>query len=238
MPMHFTPLGDSALIVEIGSCIDEPTHRRVQAVMAQLTQAGLAAVTELVPAYTTVTVFYDPMAAVSAGAPVNDIAGWLTQQIQSVLLHGNAVSPQVRPGRLVEIPVCYGGDYGPDLPEVAERRRLAPADVVRLHSTSEFFVYLLGFSPGFAYMGGLPPALALPRRASPRKIVPPGSVGIVNDQTCIYPQATPGGWNLIGRTPLRLFTPGAQSPTLLQPGDRVRFRAVTPEEFARLEGQP
>jgi KipI family sensor histidine kinase inhibitor len=127
--------------------------------------------------------------------------------------------------REVQIPVAYGGDDGPDLTDVAAHTGLAPDEVVRRHCAGEYVVYLLGFLPGFAFMGGLPPELATPRRAEPRTAVPARSVGIGGEQTGIYPLASPGGWNLIGRTPLELFDPSAKEPTLLRPGDRVRFVA-------------
>ncbi|MFI5336965.1 MAG: 5-oxoprolinase subunit PxpB [Opitutales bacterium] len=234
--MQITPLGDGALILELGERMDEPTHHRVQAALAVLDQAPLPGVTELVPAYTTITVFYDPVKAVAAGAPPADIAGWLGAQVRTRVADAGA-GVRVE-GRRVEIPVCYGGKFGPDLAEVAQRTGLPAEEVVRRHAAAEYLVYLLGFSPGFAYMGGLPEALVLPRRTVPRTSVPAGSVGIANDQTCIYPQATPGGWSLIGRTPLRLFDPSQDPPTLLRAGDRVRFRAITPEEFAPGEGKP
>jgi len=149
----------------------------------------------------------------------------------------SAAAGAVRPGRELVIPVAYGGDFGPDLAEVAERTGLSPEKVIARHTAAEFLVYLLGFSPGFAYMGGLPAELAVPRRTVPRTSVAPGSVGMVNDQTCIYPQATPGGWNLIGRTPWALFDPAKDPPTRLRAGDRVRFRAIKPEEFSHEEGK-
>jgi KipI family sensor histidine kinase inhibitor len=126
-------------------------------------------------------------------------------------------------GRRIEIPVAYGGEYGPDLADVAAHTGLTPAEVVRRHSAGDYVVYLLGFLPGFAFMGGLAPELATPRRAEPRTAVPASSIGIGGEQTGIYPVVSPGGWQLIGRTPLSLFDPTAESPTLLRPGDRVRF---------------
>jgi inhibitor of KinA len=137
----------------------------------------------------------------------------------------------VKRGRLVEIPICYEADFAPDLALVAQARGLAPEEIIRLHQATDFLVYMLGFAPGFPYLGGLPEKLAVPRRASPRPQVAPGSVGIIGTQCCIYPIETPGGWNLIGRTPLRLFRPELDPPVLLQPGDRVRFVAITRARF-------
>lgn len=230
--MRITPLGDTALIIEIGEKIDEATHHRVQAATRLLDAAKLPGVWEAVPAYTTVTLFYDPMktAAAADGDPVL----WLSAKATDALAKlPRSVSG--KGGRVVEIPVCYGGEFGPDLEEVAQRTGLAPEEVVRRHAAVDFLVYVIGFAPGFPYMGGLPEELAMPRRATPRTKVPPGSVGIINDQTCIYPLATPGGWNLIGRTPTKMFRPRQDPPAFLQAGDRVRFRGITPEEFRTLE---
>lgn len=230
--MRITPLGDTALIIEIGDRIDEATHHRVQAATRLLDAANLPGVWEAVPAYTTVTLFYDPLKA--AAAAQGDPVAWLGTKAAEVLGKlPRSVGP--RGGRVVEIPVCYGGEFGPDLEEVATRTGLPPGEVVRRHGAAEYLVHVIGFAPGFAYMGGLPRELAVPRRETPRTKVPPGSVGIVNDQTCIYPLPTPGGWNLLGRTPTRMFRPQQEPPTFLEAGDRVRFRAITPEEFRILE---
>jgi KipI family sensor histidine kinase inhibitor len=134
--------------------------------------------------------------------------------------------------RWVEIPMCYGGKFGPDLAAVAAHTGLSEAEVIRRHSAGSYRVFLLGFVPGFAYLGGLDPQLATPRRETPRARVEPGSVGIAGTQTGVYPLAAPGGWQIIGRTPLSLFRPQETPPTLLHPGDRVRFRVVEPQEFA------
>jgi inhibitor of KinA len=136
---------------------------------------------------------------------------------------------------LVEIPVCYDPEYALDIDDVARRANISPGEVVRLHSSAEYRVACIGFVPGFPFLTGLPKELATPRRDMPRKEIPPGSVGIGGAQTGIYPLRSPGGWNLIGRTPLRLFDPGKNPPTLLQAGDRVRFRAVTRDEFESLK---
>jgi KipI family sensor histidine kinase inhibitor len=138
--------------------------------------------------------------------------------------------------RIVDIPVCYGGEFGPDLDEVAELCGLAADEVVALHVGGEYLAYMIGFAPGFPYLGGLPDKLAVPRKAVPRLRVPAGSVGLAGQQTGIYPLASPGGWQIIGRTPIRLFTPERMPPTLLQAGDIVRFRVISHEEYDRLAG--
>jgi len=231
--MQIIPLGDTALLMEIGDTIDESTHRRVQAAWQALAAAPLPGVSELVPAYTSVTVFYEPRQVVEAGAPAAGIADWLADKVKERLKHPPKL--EKNKGRTIEIPVCYDGEFGPDLGLVAKQARISPEDVVKRHSKAEYLVYLIGFAPGFPYLGGLPKELATPRHAKPRMVVTPGSVGIAGNQTGIYPLATPGGWNLIGRTPLKMFRPAEDPPSLLRAGDRVKFRAVSREEFARLE---
>lgn len=234
MNPSITPLGDHALSVTLADQIDAASSRRVQAAAAWLANPPLPGVAEIVPAATTVTLFYSPAALVAAGAPMANLADWLATQVRERLAALPEASTHSLP-RLVEIPVCYGGEFGPDLEAVAMRVKLSAAEIIARHTSVEFFVLQLGFSPGFPYLHGLPVELSVPRRESPRKAVAPGSVGIANGQSCIYPLATPGGWQLIGRTPLRLFRPAEQPPVLLQPGDRVKFHAITPDEFKRRE---
>ncbi len=231
--MRFTPLGDNALMLEVGDVIDEPTHRRVQEAWRALAAAPLPGVTELVPTYTTVTLFYDPWLAVQAGAPEAGLVDWLTALVTERLKHPPKM--EKHRSRTVEIPVCYGGGHGPDLGLVAKHAKLTPEEVIKRHAKPEYLVYLVGFAPGFPYLGGLPTELETPRRAKPRMVVLPGSVGIGGAQTGIYPLSTPGGWNLIGRTPERLFRPEDDPPVLLRAGDRVKFKAITPAEFDKLE---
>jgi inhibitor of KinA len=230
--MQITPLGDSALIVELGEAINEATHLRVQAARRALMAEPLPGVSEVVPAYTTVTLFYDPGAVVQAGAPADEIATWLGALVRERLKNPPKTAKS-RP-RTVEVPVCYGGEHGPDLNRVAAQAGLTPAEVVRRHAKAEYRVHLIGFAPGFPYLGGLPKELVTPRHAKPRMAVPAGSVGIGGEQTGIYPQSTPGGWNLIGRTPLRLFRPEDDPPVLLQAGDIVKFREIAADEFEKL----
>jgi inhibitor of KinA len=229
--MQITPMGDSALIVELGDSINESTHQRVQSVWRALAAEPLPGVTESVPAYTTVTVFYDPWQVVQAGAPEGEIVAWLTARVRDRIK--DPPKSAKRKTRLIEIPVCYGGEFGPDLTRVAAQAKLSPEVVVKKHSAAKYLVHLIGFAPGFPYLAGLPKELITPRHAKPRMAVPAGSVGIGAEQTGIYPQSTPGGWNLVGRTPLRLFQADLNPPALLQAGDEVRFKPITPEEFAR-----
>lgn len=222
--LRLSPLGDRALLVTLGDRIDEPTRVRVGAAWARLGAARHPAVTDLVPAYASVAIHYDPLLVdARAGEPPYDaIARWAVATVEGPPPPASASAE----GRLVEIPVAYGGAGGPDLALVAAHHGFTPDEVVRRHAATEYVVHFVGFMPGFAYLGGLDAALATPRREVPRASVPAGSVGIGGAQTGVYPVASPGGWQLIGRTPLALFDPARDPATLLRAGDRVRFVAV------------
>ena len=215
--MELHPLGDRALLVRLGDSIDAATHRRVRALCARLEARPPPGLTEYVPAYASVAVHYAPAALPPGRAPHQQTADALGAALSA---RDDAEPP---PPRVVELPVLYGGEAGPDLEELARHHGLTPEEVVRLHTAGDYLVYMLGFAPGFPYLGGLDERLATPRRATPRTHVPAGSVGIGGAQTGVYPIDSPGGWHLIGRTPLRLFDPQADPPTLLRMGDRVRF---------------
>ena len=207
------PLGDSALTLVFGDRIDPDTHQQVMAVTRRLQRAPVRSVREVVPAYTTISIWFDPLERDAAG---------LAAELLDLAADTGAPEP-VAPGREWVIPVRYDG---PDLADVATTLGMTPAEVVRRHQETSYRVYLLGFVPGFAFLGMLDPALVLPRRSSPRPRVPAGSVGIAGVQTGIYPIDTPGGWHLLGRTDLVLFDPRRDPPTLLEVGDTVRFEAV------------
>jgi KipI family sensor histidine kinase inhibitor len=208
-PPRLHLLGDAALLCELPAPATLVQQQRIWALATQAQR--WPGVGEVLPGMNNLTLTFDPT--------VIDLDA-LTAQVLAVWpkLSASAIE-----GRLVEIPVTYGGEHGPDLGDVAAHTGLTPAEVVRRHSAGEYVVYLLGFLPGFAFMGGLAPELATPRRAEPRTAVPARSVGIGGEQTGIYPLVSPGGWQLIGRTSLEMFDPTAESPTLLRPGDRVRF---------------
>ena len=216
--MELLPLGDTAVLIRVGTAIDEPTHARVRAVCAALERDPVRGMIELVPSYAAVAVYYDPAAC--GRDPFSTITRALSERLQQL----EVTTPL--PGRLVEIEVRYGGAHGPDLEDVARHAALTPAEVVRAHTSVEYAVYMIGFAPGFPFLVGLPERLAMRRRDTPRLAVPAGSVAIGGGQTGIYPLETPGGWHIIGRTSVRLFRPEANPPTLLQLGDRVRFVAV------------
>jgi inhibitor of KinA len=226
--IEFAPLGDQAVLVTFGRSIDETTHRRVRAASARIDERRVRGVIDQVPAFTSIAVHYDA-ARVAAdhghATPYETMVATLGAVLAD--LHPESLPPP----RIVEIPVVYGGEFGPDLDDVARQHDLEPDDVVRIHSGGDYLVYMVGFMPGFAYLGGLSEEIATPRRRTPRTAVPAGTVGIGGRQTGVYPLESPGGWNLIGRTPRRLFDIGREEPTLLATGDRVRFRPIEPQEF-------
>lgn len=221
------------MLIEFGGGIGDASHRAVAAATAALRRAANASTLEVVPAYTSIAVHYDPRVFASGSAlpDARSSAGSAAIPYDRVcavieaLLRAHAGTEGPSP-RTVEIPVRYGGDDGPDLDDVARRAELDADAVVRLHAGADYTVHMIGFAPGFPYLAGLPPRIATPRRDSPRARVPAGSVGIAGGQTGIYPLATPGGWRLIGRTDVRLFRPDADPPALLAVGDRVRFIPV------------
>jgi inhibitor of KinA len=226
--MKLEALGDSAVVATLGSGIDAATLGSVLRLAEAVVAAKGRGIVDVVPAYTTVTAFYDPLQfAESEGDAYDSVC----RLLESCAARDAGRSPAAA-ARLVEIPVCYGGTCGPDLDAVAGLCGLTAEQVVALHSGGDYLVHAIGFSPGFPYLGGLPEKLRAPRRDSPRARVPAGSVGIGGSQTGVYPLASPGGWQLIGRTPIALFRPNESPAALLKPGDRVRFRAISESEFA------
>jgi inhibitor of KinA len=234
--LSFAPLGDRALLIEVGETVDPATVARVAAVASRLTGNLPPGTTDIVPAFCSVALHYNPDAlrAEAEGRAPYDA---MVQRLQSLLLDLNDEAPPE--GRLFEIPVAYGGVHGEDLAGFAQACGLTGEKVVELHSAATYFTFSLGFAPGFAYLGSLDPKLRQPRLDKPRVRVPPGSVGVANGFTGIYPLDLPGGWHLIGRTPWRLFDASRNPPALLSPGDRVRFRPISSAEFAAAaEKQP
>src|SRR6202795_4256239 len=231
--MEIVPLGDSALIVRVVADFARDPEASLNTVLAafhSLEAAGIPGITELAPAYSTVGVFFD-VAGIARVAPEQEPCDWLRTRIESVLKARFAKSKRGVKAPLIEIPVCYDREFAFDLSDVARVGGLAEAEVIRRHSSAAYRVNCLGFIAGFPFLSGLPSELATPRRAAPRKEVPAGSVAIGGAQTGIYPRNSPGGWNVIGRTPRRLFDIQLEPPTILQAGDRVCFRKISREEF-------
>ena len=233
MKYELHPMGDRAILIEFGKEINERNYEWVRKTSALLENEAPEWLVEMVPSYTTLTLFYSPeyffRTFQEQGLPHQMIVHELRRLFVNPLLENESKQ------RIVEIPVCYGGEFGPDLGYVAEKNQMTEEKVIEIHSHGDYLVYMLGFAPGFPYMGGMSKEIAAPRRSSPRKNIPPGTIGIAGEQTGIYPISTPGGWQLIGRTPLQLFNPNQTPPTLLQAGDRIKFKSIDYEEFRFLE---
>lgn len=213
---------DSALVIEFGSAIDRTVSDQVLALGEALKGADLPGVIEIVATFRSLCVNYDPL--VTTGAELESAVASLVRKA--------GVASRAR--RLWDIPVCYDGEFAPDLADVANATGLRPVDVVELHASVNYHVYMIGFVPGYPYMGDLPAKLHLPRRTDPRTRVPPGSVAIATSMTAVYPYESPGGWHLIGTSPVRFFDPESANGALLGPGDAVKFRPVTSAEFSEI----
>jgi inhibitor of KinA len=221
---RFQPASDQSLLITFGSEISLDAHQRVVKLLGLLQSEPVAGVRNLHPAYCSLLVKFDALRVSH-------------DEVEAILREYLARLKEVKlpEPRQVEIPVCYGGGYGPDLADVCVLHGISSAQAIELHSSATYLVYFLGFVPGFAYLGGLPDELVTPRLAAPRRRVPAGSVGIAGNQTGVYPFATPGGWRLIGRTPIAMFRADRKELSLLAIGDRVRFSPISPERFAALE---
>ncbi len=228
-PWHIAPVGDRSLIVEFGQAVEPVVNATVRSFARELLDEPIAGIVDVVPAFTTVAVHYRPEFFAEGASPY-DV---LRRRLDALLARG--IRHHDEDARTVEIPVCYGGEFGPDLQEVAAACGLQTEEVIARHVASQHLVYMLGFAPGFPYIGGLDPSLAVPRRSTPRTRIPAGSVAIARDQTSIYSLETPGGWSVIGRTPLKLFDAVAESPCLLRPGDRIRFVPASADIFGNAE---
>lgn len=222
----FKPSGDAALTVELGEGVDRELSARTLRLHRALTETPPPGVTETFPAFRSLLIQYDPMQTGPAE---------LRAAINALL---DTLPPTPLPSRRWLLPVCYEGEGAMDLDEVAAQSGMTRAQVIECHGAESYYVYMLGFLPGFGYLGDLPELLRLPRRADPRVRVPRGAVAIAAGFTAIYPQDSPGGWHIIGRSPAALFDPGAAEPALLAPGDIVQFRPVSTEHFGELTRQP
>ncbi|KON88393.1 kinase inhibitor [Sporosarcina globispora] len=232
--MRYTlhPLGDDAVLIELGIEISQEAHQKVQTLTAFLEKYPPDWMIEYIPAYTTVTIFYNPFESyqLSGGElPYDYICSLIRPLIEGL------EETEASESRIVEIPVCYGGEFGPDLNFVAEHNGITPEEVIKIHSSGNYLVYMIGFAPGFPFIGGMSERIAAPRRDTPRLKIPERTVGIAGMQTGIYPIETPGGWQLIGRTPVKLFRPLDETPTLLKAGDKIKFKPITMEEYQHWE---
>jgi KipI family sensor histidine kinase inhibitor len=228
-PLGVIPLGDSAAYVEFSSTLDLEVNSVVQRLALAILKRKVPWVRDVVPALGGVALHFDTDHAEFPARPLEEALSLVTDSLKQ------ALAAKDNPGSEVVLPVCYEPEFALDLDEVAKKANLSAGEVTRRHADGEYRVLMMGFAPGHAYMGGLDGKLAVPRRASPRAIVPAGSVAIANEQTVVYPYAISGGWNVIGRTPMVLFDAKRARPSLLWPGDRVRFHAIARAEFLELQ---
>jgi len=216
--------GDIGLRIQFGEVISKATNEEIRCFCILLEQEKITGVIEWIPTYTAVTIIYNPFEI---------LYNELKNKMESIL--EQISSTELPPADIVQIPVLYGGDKGPDLDEVANRNGLNVSDVVSLHTGTDYLIYMMGFIPGFAYLGGMSEKIATPRKKTPRSAIPAGSVGIAGEQTGIYPLQSPGGWQIIGQTPVRLYDGNKETPILLKAGNYIRFVPITKQEFDEIE---
>jgi len=220
---RYLPAGDRNIVVEFGDTISPQINRRIRDFAYALEKAEMAGVREYLPTYRSLLIAYDPL-----------IVDNQTLIARLREIEGHLAAVELPKPRVYYLPVAYGGEFGPDLGFVSENAGLAGEEIIKIHTGTSYLIYMLGFTPGFPYLGGMDPRIATPRLATPRTRIPAGSVGIAAGQTGVYPMQSPGGWQLIGRTPVKLFDPEAAQPVLLSAGDYIRFREVTPGEYRRI----
>lgn len=221
METKYLLAGDKSIVVEFGDIIDEEINRQVINLMKSIEESSLSdSIYEMIPTYRSLMIIYNPL-KITFNNLINSV-----KDVES-----NLKILEKHEKNIVKIPVLYGNDFGPDIETVAKHNGLRIEDVIKLHSEAEYLVYMLGFTPGFTYLGGMNNKLETPRLANPRVKIPEGSVGIAGKQTGVYPIESPGGWQLIGRTPIKLYDPKRENPILLKAGDYVKFTPITKDEF-------
>ncbi|MFC5602057.1 5-oxoprolinase subunit PxpB [Sporosarcina koreensis] len=230
MQYTLSPLGDQAVVIEVGKEINASSERRVKAIVSRLEAEPPSWMIEYIPAYTTVTLIYSIQSFLEEDSPYEAVC----ERIRELLK--NVEEAKTMQQKVVKIPVLYGGEYGPDLDFVAAHNGLTPSEVIAIHTSGDYTVHMIGFAPGFPFIGGMSEQIGAPRRKTPRLKIPARSVGIAGVQTGVYPIETPGGWQLIGRTPLELFLPNENPPSLLSAGDKIRFYKIMSEEYEDLRG--
>jgi KipI family sensor histidine kinase inhibitor len=222
----FLNAGDMALVVELGDAIRPDINQRVHDLRRAIEKRAVAGVVDLVPTYRSLLVYYDPLRTTDAA---------LRQEIAA--LEAGLAGVSLSPARIVEIPTTYGGEFGPDLGFVSEHTGLPADEVIRIHSGTDYLVYMMGFTAGFPYLGGMSSRIATPRLKTPRTRIPAGSVGIAQEQTGIYPTDSPGGWQIIGRSPVRIFDAERDPPVVIEAGDYIRFVPVGMDTYREVERQ-
>ncbi|MES1216344.1 MAG: 5-oxoprolinase subunit PxpB [Bacteroidota bacterium] len=223
------PLGDNALTIDFGNSIDEAINQKVLALFHSLKENPFADIIEVVPAYSSLTIYYDMLLSgkckPNQGTAYDEMKERTEKRLQQSLPENNL------PSQFLKIPVCYDKEFALDIDELAAFRNITPEEIIQIHTSKVYTVYMLGFLPGFSYMGKVVDEISMPRKINPRQKVEAGSVGIAGQQTGIYPLASPGGWQIIGRTPVKLFDTDNKDLTLLKPGDTVQFYSISKDEF-------
>ena len=227
-PYKIFPLGDAALVIDFGNFIDEPINKLVHSVFYQLQKDPIPGVIESVPAYSSLTVYYDVLSIRKKINGEKTAFEWISEKVKEYL-SGKRIKVEDT-GTFIRIPVCYEKEYGTDLDFIALLNQITIDEIIHLHTSALYRVYMLGFLPGFAYMGLVDEKIAAPRKQFPAP-VEAGSIGIAGRQTGIYPLRSPGGWQIVGRTPLNLFDKEKEDPTLFKSGDTIQFYSITKDEF-------
>ncbi|WP_330397323.1 5-oxoprolinase subunit PxpB [Maledivibacter halophilus] len=218
--IKYYPSGDSGLILEFGNKISKDVNKKIRALSYCIEKENLDQIIEIIPTYTTILIVYDP---------IKSLYGELVEKLKSI--EKSMKNIKLPPAEVVHIPTLYGGEYGMDLENVAEHNGLTVSEVINIHSSTKYLVYMIGFTPGFPYLGGMSEKIATPRLKIPREKIPGGSVGIAGSQTGIYPIDSPGGWQIIGRTPLKLFDSKRNPSVLLKAGQYLKFESVNEERY-------
>ncbi|HBD63586.1 MAG TPA: allophanate hydrolase [Clostridiales bacterium] len=222
--IKYLPLGDKALVMEFGNEISKDINAKIRNVMRQLSEVEIFGIEELLPTYRSIMIMYEPLKI-----EYENLVSKLEMLSDTKAENGEEEI------RIVEIPTLYGNEYGPDIEYVADHNHITVDEVIKIHTGTDYLVYMLGFTPGFTYLGGMSEKIATPRLPSPRTAIPAGSVGIAGSQTGMYPSETPGGWQLIGRTPVKLYDPESEPPVLLNAGDYVRYVSVNQQEYDEIQ---
>ncbi|MEO7393914.1 MAG: 5-oxoprolinase subunit PxpB [Chitinophagaceae bacterium] len=231
IPYQIFPLGDTALTIYFGNTIDEEINREVIARFSQLQQQPITGMIEIVPSYSSLTIYYNVCEIRKHVRSDKTVFEWIKEQVTERMKY--TVEEKLINKRLLKIPVCYDSELGTDIQQLAATKNMSIEEVIQIHTSKNYNVYMLGFLPGFAYMGEVDDRIIMPRKPQPQNVIA-GSVGIAGKQTGIYPLTSPGGWQIIGRTPLKLFVAQKEEPTLLKAGDIVQFYSITKNEFEKI----
>lgn len=223
---RYLPAGDKAVSIEYGNEINEAINRKIRAMCFSIKAANITGIEELIPTYRSLSIEYNPL-LIGFNELVNKLAA----------LEKNLDEIDLPKSKVIVVPVCYGGDFGPDIDFVAGHNGMSVNEVIQIHTSVDYLIFMLGFTPGFPYLGGMSEKIETPRLQTPRTKIPAGSVGIAGKQTGVYPIESPGGWQLIGRTPLKLYDPNREPPIFLQAGDYIRFVPVTKDAFEEIQLQ-